>query len=66
MHTTIVGGAMLPHAPQFFTLPDTEDRDTVARVKKVAKQIGDRLKALEPDLWIISDHDRELRSSAPH
>ena len=57
MHTTIVGGAMLPHAPQFFTLPDTEDRGTVARVKKIAKQIGDKLKALEPDLWIIFSND---------
>ena len=36
MRTTIVGGAMLPHAPQFFTLPDTEDKDIVARVKQVA------------------------------
>jgi 2,3-dihydroxyphenylpropionate 1,2-dioxygenase len=26
MKSTIVGGAMLPHAPQFFTMPDTEDR----------------------------------------
>ena len=43
MRTTVVGGAMLPHAPQFFTLPDTEDKDTVARVKKVAKEIGEKL-----------------------
>jgi len=57
MRTTVVGGAMLPHAPQFFTLPDTEDKDTVARVKKVAKEIGEKLKALEPDLWIIFSND---------
>lgn len=57
MHTKVVGGAMLPHAPQFFTLPDTEDKDTVARVKEVAKEIGDKLKALEPDLWIIFSND---------
>ncbi len=25
-------GAMLPHAPQFFTLPDTEDKENVAQV----------------------------------
>ena len=59
---------MLPHAPQFFTLPDTEDKDTVARVKKVAKQIGDKLKALEPDLWIIfsNDHAEQFfHNSAP-
>jgi 2,3-dihydroxyphenylpropionate 1,2-dioxygenase len=32
MITTVVGGAMLPHAPQFLTLPPTEDRGTVERV----------------------------------
>ena len=33
MISSVIGGAMLPHAPQFFTMPDTEDRDTVERVK---------------------------------
>ena len=42
MDTKVVGGAFLPHAPQFFTLPETEDKDTVARVKKVAQKIGDK------------------------
>ena len=27
--TSVIGGAMLPHAPQFFTMPETEDRATV-------------------------------------
>ena len=27
---TVVGGAMLPHAPQFFTMPETEDAENVA------------------------------------
>ena len=57
MNTTVVGGAFLPHAPQFFTLPETEDKDTVARVKDVAQNIGDKLKALKPDLWIIFSND---------
>ena len=57
MQTTIIGGALLPHAPQFFTMPDTEDKDAVARVKMVAREIGDKLKALEPDLWIIFSND---------
>jgi len=48
---------MLPHAPQFFTMPETEDRATVARVKEVAREIGSRLKALKPDLWIIFAND---------
>ena len=29
----IVGGAAVPHAPQFFSLPDTEDHDQVERVR---------------------------------
>ncbi|HZU88052.1 MAG TPA: hypothetical protein VE993_02230 [Stellaceae bacterium] len=57
MISTVVGGAMLPHAPQFFTLPDTEDRATVERVRQVAAEIGTRLKALAPDLWIIFSND---------
>lgn len=57
MKSTIIGGAMLPHAPQFFTLPDTEDMNTVQAVRDVAKRIGDKLKALEPDLWIIFSND---------
>src|SRR5712675_939111 len=53
----VIGGAMLPHAPQFFTMPDTEDRDTVERVRATAAEIGARLKALTPDLWIIFSND---------
>src|SRR2546423_621821 len=33
MNSTVIGGAMLPHAPQFFTMPDTEDKATVERVR---------------------------------
>ena len=57
MPSSVIGGAMLPHAPQFFTMPETEDRATVARVKEVAREIGSRLKALKPDLWIIFAND---------
>ncbi|HEY1933102.1 MAG TPA: hypothetical protein VGG99_13895 [Acetobacteraceae bacterium] len=57
MPSAIIGGAMLPHAPQFFTLPDTEDKDVVARVRAAAAQIGARLTALRPDLWIIFSND---------
>jgi 2,3-dihydroxyphenylpropionate 1,2-dioxygenase len=55
--SSVIGGAMLPHAPQFFTMPETEDRDTVARVKAAAAEIGARLKALAPDLWITFSND---------
>jgi len=57
MQTSIIGGAMLPHAPQFFTQPDTEDKATIARVQKVGADIGKRLRALDPDLWIIFSND---------
>ena len=43
MMSTVIGGAMLPHAPQFFTMPDTE--------------VGKKLRALQPDLWIIFSND---------
>ncbi len=55
--SSIVGGAMLPHAPQFFTMPDTEDKDVIQAVRDVAARIGDKLRALKPDLWIIFSND---------
>ena len=36
MMSTVLGGAMLPHAPQFFTMPETEDRANVEKVRAVA------------------------------
>jgi 2,3-dihydroxyphenylpropionate 1,2-dioxygenase len=57
MMSTVLGGAMLPHAPQFFTMPDTEDKSVVDQVRKVAADIGKNLKALKPDLWIIFSND---------
>ena len=67
-HSTIIGGAMLPHAPQFFTQPDTESKETIAAVQKVGREIGDKLKALNPDLWIMfsNDHAEQFfHNSAP-
>jgi 2,3-dihydroxyphenylpropionate 1,2-dioxygenase len=62
MLKNILGGAMLPHAPQFFTQPDTEDKAAITRVQNVARTIGDRLKALQPDLWIViaNDHAQQF------
>ena len=57
MRSTVLGGAMLPHAPQFFTLPETEDRATVEKVRDVAARIGESLRALAPDLWILFAND---------
>jgi 2,3-dihydroxyphenylpropionate 1,2-dioxygenase len=57
MISTVIGGAMLPHAPQFFTMPATEDTATVEHVRQVAAEVGKRLRALKPDLWIIFSND---------
>src|SRR5437868_2439172 len=57
MMSGVIGGAFLPHAPQFFTMPETEDRTTVARVRDIAAEIGERLRALNPDLWILFSND---------
>jgi 2,3-dihydroxyphenylpropionate 1,2-dioxygenase len=68
MMSSVVGGAMLPHAPQFSTRPKTEDRDTVERVETAAAEIGTRLRALRPDLWIIfaNDHvEQFFHTAAP-
>src|SRR5437763_15011922 len=49
----IVGAAIVPHAPQFLTLPETEDRAQVARVHAAMRELGDRFRALAPDLAIV-------------
>ena len=49
----IVGAAIVPHAPQFLTLPETEDKAQVARVKAAMRELGDRFRALDPDLVIV-------------
>jgi len=38
-------------------MPDTEDRKVVEQVRAVAADIGKKLKALKPDLWIIFSND---------
>src|SRR5437660_11555293 len=53
----VVGSAILPHATQFFTMPDTEDKQVIQAVRDVAARIGDGLRALKPDLWIIFSND---------
>ncbi len=57
MRSTIIGGAMLPHAPQFFTRPETESKATIAAVEAVGAEIGERLRALAPDLYIMFSND---------
>lgn len=53
----IVGAAAVPHAPQFFTLPDTEDHDQVQRVHDCMAGVGARLRALAPDVVVVVAND---------
>jgi 2,3-dihydroxyphenylpropionate 1,2-dioxygenase len=53
----VLGGALVPHAPQFFSLPDTEDKSTVERVRTAMGAVGARLNSLDPDLWIVIAND---------
>ena len=53
----VLGGALVPHAPQFFSLPETEDKATVERVRLAMGKIGERLAALKPDFWIVIAND---------
>ena len=57
MTSSILGGAFLPHAPQFFTEPETEDQAVIGRVRDLGADIGAKLKALNPDFWIIIGND---------
>lgn len=49
----IVGAAIVPHAPQLLSMPETEDLAQVARVRAMMQKIGDGLRALSPDLVIV-------------
>src|SRR5580700_4297220 len=49
----VVGAAIVPHAPQFLTLPDTEDKAQVARVNAAMSALGERFRALGSDLLIV-------------
>jgi 2,3-dihydroxyphenylpropionate 1,2-dioxygenase len=57
MNQHVLGGAFLPHAPQFFTEPETEDQATIERVRAVGAEIGAKLAALKPDFWIVIGND---------
>lgn len=53
----IVGGVCMAHAPQFFTLPDSEDKATVERVRSLAAENGEKLRALKPDVTLVVAND---------
>jgi 2,3-dihydroxyphenylpropionate 1,2-dioxygenase len=58
----IIAGAAVPHAPQFMSRPPTEDLDQVERVRVALAEVGDRLRALKPDLTVVitNDHGDEF------
>ena len=57
MNTSVIGGVCMAHAPQFFTLPETEDKATVERVHALAQENGRRLAALKPDVYVVIAND---------
>ncbi len=57
MKTGVIGGVCTTHAPQLWTLPDSEDRDVVERVRNVCREAGSKLAALKPDVCIAIAND---------
>ncbi|MEK9931019.1 MAG: hypothetical protein VW557_09750, partial [Rhodospirillaceae bacterium] len=53
----ILGGVCTTHAPQLWTVPETEDPKVVSRVKKMVGEIGSKLKKLNPDVCIVIAND---------
>ncbi len=58
----LMAAAIVPHAPQLLSVPETEDLEQVARVKAKMRQIGDEIRALDPDLIVVlsNSHGEEL------
>ncbi len=57
MKTGVVGGVCTTHAPQLWTLPDSEDKDVVARVRTLCREAGEKLAALKADVCIAIAND---------
>src|SRR5258708_12302095 len=53
MMSSVIGGAMLPHAPQFFTMPQTQDKKVVEHLPRVAAQVSPNLLPLKPHTSIL-------------
>ncbi len=57
MKNGIVGGVLMAHAPQLWTLPDSEDKDAVERVRTLCRAAGKKLAALKADVCIVIAND---------
>lgn len=55
--TGVVGAAVVPHAPQFLSLPATEDAAQVERVRAALTSIGERLRVMAPDCIVMLSND---------
>lgn len=56
-HGGIVAAAAVPHAPQLLSMPDTEDKDQVYRVKESLAAIGSAMRDKEFDSVIVISND---------
>lgn len=52
-----VAAAAVPHAPQFLSLPETEDLEQVERVRAKLQDIGGVIRAKDPDTVIVISND---------
>ena len=53
----VLGGVCTTHAPQLWTLPDSEDPKVVERLRVLLSNIGSKLMDLQPDICIVIAND---------
>ncbi|MBT5051202.1 MAG: hypothetical protein HOM58_22085 [Rhodospirillaceae bacterium] len=60
--TGVIGGVCTAHAPQLWTRPDSEDPAVIERMHSLLQGVGDKLKALKPDVCIVvaNDHAQQF------
>lgn len=58
----VIAGVCTAHAPQLWTRPDSEDPATIARMERLLGGIGEKLRALKPDVCIVvaNDHAQQF------
>ena len=58
----VIGGVCTAHAPQLWTLPESEDPAVVGRLKALLGSVGDKLKAMSPDICVViaNDHAKQF------
>lgn len=56
-HFGVLGGVCTAHAPQLWTLPESEDKELVGRMKAMLRDVGAKLMELKPDVCIVIGND---------